>query len=1042
MIFEEEKAIPQSEFFPWLRQSLNLESDVDFQVLTQERDELGITHFRYSQIKKGIPVDMATIHVEVKDGKVVSFNGDTYNLPDLSETPAISEAQALQHALSYVGASNYMWENPFWESEIKQKSNDVNATYYPKGELYWGRVRNASGPGEFRLAYRFDIYAEDGLGAQRVLVDALSGNILNSVPLESDCSSASVTDIYRGGNRTIYTDKYTANDYRLKDDCQSASIRIRDWNSSTTSASPVEIENTTNTWNGNNNEKFGGTVLWHVKQSYSYYLNVHSRNSYDNANGDVEGYINAVFACNPPPNPCYYTDNASMSFSGGTMKVGFGSGGTLGDTWGALDIIGHEYTHAVTGSSSQLVYQDESGALNESFSDIFGDAIERNTFGSNDWLVGADRTSGAIRSMSNPNAGNDPDTYLGTFWKTTGAGQPDNGGVHSNSGVQNYWFYLLGVGNGTVTTGTNDNGDAFSVTGIGFNAARAIAYRNNVVKLTSGSNYASARAGAIAAAEDLYGPCSNQVLQVKNAWYAVGVGNPGGPTFNTTNTSPAVCSGVAFSIDLQSYRTANFVTPIYRWFASYPAGITGGNGDCLGNSCGTSINETLYNNTTVPLTVTYTFTRVEYDGCLLPAFSISKVINPRPTVSNSTDLSVGCSGDPFSINLQNNVTNGVPSNFTWTVNYNGLTNGSGNGSGDYINETLINLTGSAASAVYTVTAYSEQGSCQGPSFTVTVPVPPVLSTSVDATSDYNGFDVSCNGGSDGVAEAFPVGGTPPYSYSWNDPNGQTTKVATGLMALNYTVVVTDANGCEATNNVTLTEPDPLTIDAGENQTVYYGYPPAECADIAWSGEGGGVPPYTITWDDGGAQSHQVCPGNTTTTYTVTITDANGCVETDSVKICVIDIRCGNNLDKVEICHVPEEDPLNTQTLCVSVNAVETHLAHGDMLAACGTDHTCSDAKSDFISLTDNNYETTLSAYPNPFSVSTTIEFTNGREGKITVQLYDFTGRMLKEIYDGDAELATKYEIRVDAKDLSPGLNLCVLRHSDGTVLIKKLLMHK
>jgi hypothetical protein len=74
----------------------------------------------------------------------------------------------------------------------------------------------------------------------------------------------------------------------------------------------------------------------------------------------------------------------------------------------------------------------------------------------------------------------------------------------------------------------------------------------------------------------------------------------------------------------------------------------------------------------------------------------------------------------------------------------------------------------------------------------------------------------------------------------------------------------------------------------------------ECATIAWSGAGGGVPPYTITWSDGGGQSHQVCPGINTTTYTVSITDQNNCVATDSVIICVIDVRCGNNLTKVEL----------------------------------------------------------------------------------------------------------------------------------------------
>ncbi|MEZ5083525.1 MAG: M4 family metallopeptidase [Bacteroidales bacterium] len=706
--FEQNNSVPYSSFFNWLREKMDIDATIDFQLLSVTQDELGYTHYRFTQTVKGIPVDLATYHLQVLEGEVVSFNGEIFNIPDLSPKPALTESQALQFALSYVGSDNYMWENPFWENEIKIKTEDPHATYYPQGELYWGKaMADASQSKKFSLVYRFDIYAEGGNGSLRVLVNANDGSIVNSFPLESNCSSASVNTIWNG-NQTIFTDKYTANDFRLKDDCQSASIRIRDWNSATLTANPIEIENTTNTWT-TMNERFGATVLWHTKASYSYFLNVHSRNSYDDSNGDVEGYINAVFDCSPPAG-CTTTNNASMSFSGGTMKVGLGSTGTLANSWGTLDIIGHEYTHAVTGSSSQLVYQGESGALNESFSDIFGECIERSTTGSNDWLMGNDRTNGAIRSLQNPNGFGDPDTYLGNNWVNTGSSS-DNGGVHTNSSVQNYWFYLLGVGNGTVTTGTNDNSDSYSVTGIGFNAARAIAYRNNVVKLTTNSNYASARAGAIASAEDLYGACSNEVIQVKNAWYAVGVGTPGMPLFNSSYDEIGSCSGDPFTIDLLDKIIDNEVTPSFTWTVNYN-GLSGGNGDCLGG-CPSSINETLFNNSSAALTATYTVTPA-YDGCTGSSFVINKTVYPFP-VGNNTVENILCSDDMFSIDLQSKINNGVAADFSWTVDYNGLTGGNGAGSGDFIDEMLGNYTGATASAVYTVSPFSEDGNCPGPS---------------------------------------------------------------------------------------------------------------------------------------------------------------------------------------------------------------------------------------------------------------------------------------------------------------------------------------
>ena len=122
-----------------------------------------------------------------------------------------------------------------------------------------------------------------------------------------------------------------------------------------------------------------------------------------------------------------------------------------------------------------------------------------------------------LRNMANPNAENQPDTYLGDDWYT---GTGDNGGVHFNSGVQNFWFYLLCNGG----TGTNDLGNDYDVDSLGMEKASAIAYRTLTYYLTSASKYLDARLGSIQAAEDLYGTCSDEVNAVKHAWYAVGVG--------------------------------------------------------------------------------------------------------------------------------------------------------------------------------------------------------------------------------------------------------------------------------------------------------------------------------------------------------------------------------------------------------------------------------------------------------------------------------------------------------------------------------------
>ncbi len=347
------------------------------------------------------------------------------------------------------------------------------------------------------------------------------------------CISTPIGTIWNG-NRTFNTEHYLADNFRIKDKCQTAILTIRHWNSTTLTSNPLEIESPTNSWNSTGNQQWGGSTMWAAKSSYNYFSGVHSRNSYDGANGLLNGFIHGAF------DNAGGTGNATMSFTGGIMKIGLGSSGTLANSYGTLDIVGHEYAHGVTGSSAQLAYQYDSGALNESFSDIFGECIENYTLGNNDWLLGANRTpAGSSRSMSNPNAYSQPDTYLGTNWIAQNCPSPTNNndqcGVHTNSGVQNYWFYLLSQGG----TGTNDLLNAFNVSALGIAKARDIAFKTLTIYLFNQPNaiYATARTASIQAAQDTYPGNSPEVSAVMNAWCAVGVGPvPGAVTVSGGGT--------------------------------------------------------------------------------------------------------------------------------------------------------------------------------------------------------------------------------------------------------------------------------------------------------------------------------------------------------------------------------------------------------------------------------------------------------------------------------------------------------------------------
>lgn len=314
---------------------------------------------------------------------------------------------------------------------------------------------------------------------------------------------ATGTSLYNGN--VSFTADNASGPYRLRQTADGGGIQTFDLNNSTNYNSAVDITSSSTNFTSN---PTGVQAHFGAERTYKYYSQKYGRNSYNNTGGVIKSYVS------------YSTNYVNAFWDGTRMTYGDGDGSQYGPLV-SLDICGHEISHGVTEYSANLVYSYQSGALNESFSDIFGESIEKFASGTNDWLmgddIGAGGSGGALRSMSNPNAFGDPDTYQGTNWY---AGSGDSGGVHTNSGVQNFWFYVLSVGK----SGTNDKGDTYNVTGIGMDKAGAIAYRNLTVYLNSNSQYSDARNGAIQAAKDLYGAGSAEEIATTNAWYAVGVG--------------------------------------------------------------------------------------------------------------------------------------------------------------------------------------------------------------------------------------------------------------------------------------------------------------------------------------------------------------------------------------------------------------------------------------------------------------------------------------------------------------------------------------
>lgn len=506
-----------------MKEALSLKATENLVSYKKENDDFGFTHTRYQQTYKGVPVQGAEFVAHQKNGLLDCISGLVMDINEISVTPSLTEAAALKKALAYVGASKYKWEDADEIAFMREAFENPNFNYDPKGSLVV-YAKNQIAKSDFRLTYKFNIFAAEPLSRAHIYVDAQTGEIVGREELMHTADAVGSAKTRYSGTQKITTDSYNGS-YRLREAGRGNGIQTMNCKT-LKPANAVDFTDTDNDWNNANAamDDAATDAHWATEMTYDYYKNVHNRNSIDNAGFKLINYVHVD------------KNWFNATWNGQYMQYGDGNGNPLT----AIDIGGHEMTHGLTTNTANLTYSYESGALNESFSDIFGNVVEhmaKPTVAS--WAIGED--IGAIRNMQNPNQYKNPDTYQGTYWAT---GSADQGGVHTNSGVQNKWFYILAMGE----KGTNDKGTAFDVTGITRDKAAKIAFRNLTVYLVASSNYAAARTNSLKAAKDLYGDCSPEYIATGDAWNAVGVGDKitgcqVAPVTNFTADKTTSCDG-------------------------------------------------------------------------------------------------------------------------------------------------------------------------------------------------------------------------------------------------------------------------------------------------------------------------------------------------------------------------------------------------------------------------------------------------------------------------------------------------------------------
>lgn len=453
-----------------------------------EKDSLGMTHVRFSQTINGVPVEGAEVVVHYSENdELVSVNGSHF--PGVEEeaidtTPSESVMKAVQAAKKAVEAPEQLEYDPVSELVV-----------YPFD-------------GENHLAYKVNVnFLGEKPGNWFVFVNANSGEVIDqyNAIMHADDIHQSVGTGVLGDQRKIHTTKENQSGqgtvFSLSDESHEGLEGIY-----TFDANDGEIMTHHSASWKDEYLRPGVDAHYNSEQVYEYFHDEHDRNSLDDNGMAIISYV-------------HYGDNYNNAFwNGRQMTYGDGDGLFMVPLSAGLDVAAHEMTHGVISNSANLQYRFQSGALNESFADIFGTLVD-----ADDWEVGEDimgpdaKEDGrvSLRSLSDPSKypvnadyvpyGNGEGKYpshMDEFYDLPRS--LDNGGVHINSSITNHAAYLIGEEIGKEKLGQ-------------------IFYRTLTVYLTPTSNFSDARKAAIQSAVDLYGEGSAEAAATADGFDSVGI---------------------------------------------------------------------------------------------------------------------------------------------------------------------------------------------------------------------------------------------------------------------------------------------------------------------------------------------------------------------------------------------------------------------------------------------------------------------------------------------------------------------------------------
>jgi thermolysin len=485
----------------WDARLMSWEAAGELQRLALKEDTVmrGWFHERFQQRYRGLRVFGAHVIRHWHNGRVESVNGKFYEGIGLDTTAAVGPGEAKLAAERSAGTGSRVVSEP-------------ELLIYPT-------------PTAYLLAYRMHVRTETDL--LLAFVDAANGSVVASW---SDWRNQRAV-VGRGTGTWEDVKKMSTTEdgatYKARDGLRPAvsyTVDVRGkfnaWNTYAIDPSRSAARDPDNDW------RDGAVVDAHVYAGwvYDYYFKRFGRRGINDNNVPVTSYVHIwprSWGLSPITNNAFW-DPRDLS-----MNYGDGDGVQFNYFSSALDVVAHELSHGVTQFSSDLIYQNESGALDESFCDIMATGAEffHEPAGIGrqraEWAGGEDliinNFGGVLRAFRyypDPLRVGDPDHYSIRY-----RGSEDNGGVHINSPIVTHAFYLFVEGGQNRTSGARVGGIGMA----NIERAEKIFYRAFTQYLVPTSNFSDARQATLRSARDIYGAGSVEEQQLTQAWNAVGI---------------------------------------------------------------------------------------------------------------------------------------------------------------------------------------------------------------------------------------------------------------------------------------------------------------------------------------------------------------------------------------------------------------------------------------------------------------------------------------------------------------------------------------